>query len=66
LELVPLQRIKRGIAANVKGNNIINDLDSIARISINRADPPKMSQLEIITHQGILPPDKLLKARPLR
>jgi hypothetical protein len=66
LERVPLQRINRGIAAKTKGSNIVHDREATAAISTYRPNAPKMTQPEISTHQGILPPDRLLIARPLR
>ncbi|MBD2410600.1 hypothetical protein H6H01_07640 [Nostoc calcicola FACHB-3891] len=63
---VPLNTIKRGIPEIIKDGIKAYVKEDIAVLTSNKNNPPNNTQPEISTHQGIVPEDIFLIARPLR
>jgi len=63
---VPLNTIKIGMPAMSNIKLRYQDIDTTTTIRPNKNIPPNNIQPEISTHQGIVPEDIFLMARPLR
>ncbi|MFN6560814.1 MAG: hypothetical protein RMY28_013660 [Nostoc sp. ChiSLP01] len=63
---VPLKTIKTGTPEIIKYGIRAKDIDDMAIPNTKKNNPPNNIQPEISTHQGILPEDIVLIARPLR
>lgn len=63
---VPLKTIKTGTPEIINAGIRAKDIDDIAIPNITKNNPPNNTQPEISTHQGIVPEDIFLIARPLR